>query len=229
MASGRPRRRGGETRPCAISRSSASPVVGGGPSSATGRLRSVTTSRSPLSTRRRYLLRFCRRSATPTVVMYMKVAGCGIPSRGRQTPSLPGQAQGSPCRLSPVVAGVLGPGETVWDRRGNTFPPKTPQNTPRKRPRNDQALLVIWSAEHIAIGGDHARIRARADVAQLVEHLHGKEGVRGSSPRVGLPKNRAGKRFSCCPGDSCCSGALSGQVTRVYSRRYGEMSLAPGM
>ncbi len=26
----------------------------------------------------------------------------------------------------------------------------------------------------------------RADVAQLVEHLHGKEGVRGSSPRVGL-------------------------------------------
>src|ERR1700683_1356454 len=26
-----------------------------------------------------------------------------------------------------------------------------------------------------------------ADVAQLVEHLHGKEGVRGSSPRVGLP------------------------------------------
>ena len=28
----------------------------------------------------------------------------------------------------------------------------------------------------------------RADVAQLVEHLHGKEGVRGSSPRVGLPR-----------------------------------------
>jgi hypothetical protein len=27
-----------------------------------------------------------------------------------------------------------------------------------------------------------------ADVAQLVEHLHGKEGVRGSSPRVGLPQ-----------------------------------------
>jgi hypothetical protein len=26
----------------------------------------------------------------------------------------------------------------------------------------------------------------RADVAQLVEHLHGKEGVRGSSPLVGL-------------------------------------------
>jgi hypothetical protein len=30
----------------------------------------------------------------------------------------------------------------------------------------------------------------RADVAQLVEHLHGKEGVRGSSPLVGLPANR---------------------------------------
>ena len=27
---------------------------------------------------------------------------------------------------------------------------------------------------------------ARADVAQMVEHLHGKEGVRGSSPRVGF-------------------------------------------
>ena len=26
-----------------------------------------------------------------------------------------------------------------------------------------------------------------ADVAQLVEHLHGKEGVRGSSPLVGFP------------------------------------------
>ena len=30
----------------------------------------------------------------------------------------------------------------------------------------------------------------RADVAQLVEHLHGKEGVRGSSPRVGFAQNR---------------------------------------
>ncbi len=50
---GSPRRSGRDTRPSAISRSSAAPVVGGGPSSATGRLRSVTTRRSPRSTRRR--------------------------------------------------------------------------------------------------------------------------------------------------------------------------------
>jgi hypothetical protein len=35
----------------------------------------------------------------------------------------------------------------------------------------------------------------RADVAQLVEHLHGKEGVRGSSPRVGFVPNLLSKRF----------------------------------
>ena len=122
--------------------------------------------------------------------------------------------RGAPCRLSPVVAGLLCPVETVWDGRGNTFPPITPQKAPKKRPRNDRALLVIWSADDIAVGGDRARIRARADVAQLVEHLHGKEGVRGSSPLVGLAKNRIGKRFSCCPGDSWCSGGVIGASQR---------------
>src|SRR5215212_10339535 len=32
-----------------------------------------------------------------------------------------------------------------------------------------------------------------ADVAQLVEHLHGKEGVRGSSPLVGFRRWRLGR------------------------------------
>ena len=32
------------------------------------------------------------------------------------------------------------------------------------------------------------KLAYNADVAQLVEHLHGKEGVRGSSPRVGSPR-----------------------------------------
>ncbi len=53
IGSGRPRRTGRGTRPSAISRSSPVPSRGGGPSSATGRLRSVTIRRSPLSTRRR--------------------------------------------------------------------------------------------------------------------------------------------------------------------------------
>ena len=38
------------------------------------------------STRRRYLLRFCRSSATPTVVMYMKVACCTQASAGCPRP-----------------------------------------------------------------------------------------------------------------------------------------------
>src|SRR5688500_7443637 len=40
-----------------------------------------------------------------------------------------------------------------------------------------------------AIGRDHD------DVAQPVEHVHGKEGVRGSSPRVGLSLRRGPQRW----------------------------------
>src|SRR6266540_3740117 len=64
----------GITFPSAMRRSRVPPRLTG-PNSATGRLRSVTTSRSPRSTRRRYLLKFWRSSATPTVsLMYTKVA-----------------------------------------------------------------------------------------------------------------------------------------------------------
>jgi hypothetical protein len=42
------------------------------------------------------------------------------------------------------------------------------------------------AADHIAIADDELIFVDRADVAQLVEHRHGKAGVKGSSPFVGL-------------------------------------------
>lgn len=46
--------------------------------------------------------------------------------------------------------------------------------------------------ELIAIADDELRFIVRADVAQLVEHRHGKAGVRGSNPLVGLAQRWAG-------------------------------------
>ena len=55
----------------AISRVIARSVAGNGARTATGRPCSVTSSRSPCSTRRRYLLRFWRSSRTPTCLVSM--------------------------------------------------------------------------------------------------------------------------------------------------------------
>ena len=58
------------------------------------------------------------------------------------------------------------------------------------RLREPQRLVCLLVSAYNAL---------RADVAQLVEHLHGKEGVRGSSPRVGSRRyalNIAGFRVS---------------------------------
>ena len=43
----------------------------------------------------------------------------------------------------------------------------------------------------------HVHIHVRASVAQLVEHLHGKEGVTGSNPVGGLPRRAAGSIVRC--------------------------------
>jgi hypothetical protein len=67
----------------------------------------------------------------------------------------------------------------------------------------------------------------RADVAQLVEHLHGKEGVRGSSPRVGLPKNRITKLFFEGLKIGAIFSGLLGQV-RNNAARGRRMRSGPG-
>ena len=128
--SARPRRSGRDTRPAAIRRSSASPVAGGGPSSATGRLRSVTTSRSPRSTIRRYLLRFWRSSATPTVAMYIKVASRRCESRAAAE-----RIHGS--TLEPPVpgSGERSEQDGEWPYRKPSSPPSTcfPSSAPAVR------------------------------------------------------------------------------------------------
>jgi hypothetical protein len=69
-------------------------------------------------------------------------------------------------------------------------------------------------AKPSSIGGEDDRIEARADVAQLVEHLHGKEGVSGSSPDVGFARFGIAKRFRAMP---------------VLSQRIGGDERAPGI
>jgi hypothetical protein len=64
--------------------------------------------------------------------------------------------------------------------------PDCPRNPPKTPPETAGTLVVFAGQIVLRRTPGTARIRGRADVAQLVEHLHGKEGVRGSSPRVGL-------------------------------------------
>jgi ATP-dependent DNA helicase RecQ len=61
------------------------------------------------------------------------------------------------------------------------------------RPRRcGRAGASVRSRKRAAAGGGRvASIRGRADVAQLVEHFTRNEGVRGSSPRVGLAEGPA--------------------------------------
>src|ERR1022692_4398705 len=61
-----------------------------------------------------------------------------------------------------------------------------PRNPPKTPPETAGTLVVCTGQIVLRRTPGMARLRGRADVAQLVEHLHGKEGVRGSSPRVGF-------------------------------------------
>ena len=61
----------------------------------------------------------------------------------------------------------------------------------------------LWSFRAWIISGSAAitlGFGLRADVAQLVEHLHGKEGVSGSSPDVGLPQKPHNRELLHAPG-----------------------------
>src|SRR5688572_17425137 len=55
---------------------------------------------------------------------------------------------------------------------------KTPEGSLRSRNQQDRSFLGV------------ARLGPRALLAQLVEHLHGKEGVDGSSPSEGSTKGQ---------------------------------------
>jgi hypothetical protein len=65
-----------------------------------------------------------------------------------------------------------------------------------------------------------------ADVAQLVEHLHGKEGVRGSSPLVGFVRSPAALRdLDLSDGD--CDGALGDEPGQERERSCRVRGLYP--
>jgi hypothetical protein len=57
--------------------------------------------------------------------------------------------------------------------------PDCPRNPPKTPPETAGTLVVCAGQIVLRRTPETARIRGRADVAQLVEHLHGKEGVRG--------------------------------------------------
>ena len=69
---------------------------------------------------------------------------------------------------------------------GGFFPRNVPNSCPKSTPGNAGHRLCISEEDDRRSPDDQGRIRGRADVAQLVEHLHGKQEVSGSSPDVGL-------------------------------------------
>jgi hypothetical protein len=98
---------------------------------------------------------------------------------------------------SPILSRVLAPGGTPGDGLLGAFCPHDPPRKPRKTPpgtRGDSGGRFAAESTRSATGT--LGFSGRADVAQLVEHLRGKEGVPGSSPGVGLAsESRFSKRF----------------------------------
>src|SRR5438067_13575394 len=77
-------------------------------------------------------------------------------------------------------------------------------------------------------GGAPRTLALTALLAQLVEHLHGKEGVDGSSPLEGSRKAPQSRGFSCPSSCASCSvlghGAVSGALRlQVFERRHGQV------
>ena len=61
-----------------------------------------------------------------------------------------------------------------------------PRNPPKTPPETAGTLVVCTGQIVLGRTSGTARVRGRADVAQLVEHLHGKQEVPGSNPGVGF-------------------------------------------
>jgi hypothetical protein len=83
--------------------------------------------------------------------------------------------------------------------------------TPKSSPWCRASLLLRSASGPAAVGCEH-----QADVAQLVEHRHGKAGVKGSSPFVGSPfsyRNVTAVRYHFCPRLSPLSARRGRQIT----------------
>jgi hypothetical protein len=120
-------------------------------------------------------------------------SGAGL-QRSRRGDSNPGPppyhaAQGRPpglVRSGPVWDLVPGATPRDW-LLGQNNPNITP-GSPEKHPRKTGVSGGRVGSERTGADPGTLGFVARADVAQMVEHLHGKEGVRGSSPRVGFAR-----------------------------------------
>ena len=91
--------------------------------------------------------------------------------------------------MSDRVPSCLG----FWDSGGlwmtglwGQVAPDCPRNPPKTPPETVGTLVVCTGQIVLRRTPETATIRGRADVAQLVEHLHGKQEVSGSIPDVGL-------------------------------------------
>ena len=102
----------------------------------------------------------------------------------------------------------------AWEDPERPLPEvKHPQNAPRKPPKTPPGGRGVSGGHRESDPTRSAPgtlgLIVRADVAQLVEHLHGKEGVRGSSPRVGLAQNPLQQTISDRP---MSSGGVLGEL-----------------
>src|SRR5277367_4289349 len=97
----------------------------------------------------------------------------------------------------------------LWGR----VAPDCPRNPPKTPPETVGTLVVCTGQIVLRRTPETARIRGRADVAQLVEHLHGKQEVSGSIPDVGLLSSLLpsptgqGRAGTHAAGGVCFSGA----------------------
>jgi hypothetical protein len=117
-------------------------------------------------------------------------AVCREPSIGLEpmTPSLPWNARWASGFVESRPVWVLGARrDSGRPARGGDLPQHAPEIR-QKRPQKSRDTIGLCGSNCTASELGTATIWGHADVAQLVEHLHGKEGVRGSSPRVGLAR-----------------------------------------
>src|SRR5580704_5666496 len=89
-------------------------------------------------------------------------------------------------REGPCLLGFFRLKGLLGTRFWGLMPQKRPKQLSQKHPRQRGSSALYIERDDTRSADDHGRIRGRADVAQLVEHLHGKQEVSGSSPDVGL-------------------------------------------
>ncbi len=112
---------------------------------------------------------------------------------------------------------------SLWRR----VAPDCPRNPPKPPPETTGTLVVCTGQIVLRRTPETATIRGRADVAQLVEHLHGKQEVPGSNPGVGFAFSACWSQFRRLAHDSGDAGRLRSNLLGMAAAERIEVADAP--